>query len=214
VLWINMTTAVALGLMLAFEPMEAGIMSRPPRDPAQPLLTAGLVERILLVSALLMAGAYLVFHWQQAGGASPAEARTAAINVFVVGQTFYLFNCRSLDRSMFRIGVFSNRWLTGGVLTMAGLQALLTYAPFMQDLFHTAAIDAEAWIGITAVGLGVYGAVGAEKWLRRRISVHVMEPRRPPPRRTAPRAAGRATPTTPAGGAHGGPPSRRGPGSR
>ena len=50
ILWINMTTAVALGLMLAFEPKEAGIMARPPRDPDQPLLTRALVTRILLVS--------------------------------------------------------------------------------------------------------------------------------------------------------------------
>ena len=47
ILWINMTTAVALGLMLAFEPKEAGIMNRPPRDPGQPLLTRGLVGRVL-----------------------------------------------------------------------------------------------------------------------------------------------------------------------
>ncbi|MEU9247370.1 HAD-IC family P-type ATPase [Streptomyces sp. NPDC048385] len=42
ILWINMTTAVALGLMLAFEPKEAGIMQRPPRDPTRPLLTGAL----------------------------------------------------------------------------------------------------------------------------------------------------------------------------
>ena len=56
ILWINMTTAVALGLMLAFEPKEEGIMSRPPRDPRQPLLTGALAWRIVLVSALLVAG--------------------------------------------------------------------------------------------------------------------------------------------------------------
>ena len=53
ILWINMTTAVALGLMLAFEPKEPGIMQRPPRDPQRPLLTGELVWRILLVGALL-----------------------------------------------------------------------------------------------------------------------------------------------------------------
>ena len=51
ILWINMTTAVTLGLMLAFEPKEPGIMNRPPRHPDQPLLTRALVLRILLVPA-------------------------------------------------------------------------------------------------------------------------------------------------------------------
>jgi magnesium-transporting ATPase (P-type) len=166
ILWINMTTAVALGLMLAFEPEEPGLMGRPPRDPARPLLTGELIVRILLVSGLLMAGAFLLFHWEQAGGASLAEARTAAINVFVVGELFYLFNCRSLEHSMFRVGVFSNHWVTGGVLTTVGLQILITYAPFMQTLFHTAPLGVEAWLRIIGVGLCVYAAVGVEKWLR------------------------------------------------
>ncbi len=171
ILWINMTTAVALGLMLAFEPKEPGLMERPPRDPARPILTGELIGRILLVSGLLMAGSFLLFHWEQAGGASLAEARTAAVNVFVVGELFYLFNCRSLDRSMFRVGVFSNRWVTGGVLTMVGLQVLMTYAPFMQTLFRTAPLDLQAWVRIIGVGLCVYVAVGAEKWVRQRLRV-------------------------------------------
>ena len=169
ILWINMTTAVALGLMLAFEPKELGIMRRPPRDPARPLLTGELVGRIVLVSGLLMAGAFVLFHWEQAGGASLAEARTAAVNVFVVGEVFYLFNCRSLEHSMFRVGVFSNNWVTGGVLTTVGLQILMTYAPFMQTLFHTAPLGPQAWVRIVGVGLCVYVAVGAEKWLRQRM---------------------------------------------
>ena len=169
ILWINMTTAVTLGLMLAFEPMEAGVMSRPPRDPRRPLLTGELIGRILLVSAVLLAGSYLLFHWEQNMGASLAEARTAAINVFVVGELFYLFNCRSLERSMFTVGVFSNRWVTVGVATTIALQGLLTYTPVMQKLFHTAALGVGAWTRIVAVGLVVYGVVGAEKWTRRRL---------------------------------------------
>src|SRR5690606_17654320 len=47
ILWINMTTAVLLGLTLAFEPKERGIMSRPPRDPREPIVTGTLIARIL-----------------------------------------------------------------------------------------------------------------------------------------------------------------------
>ena len=104
ILWINMTTAVALGLMLAFEPKEAGIMTRPPRDPDRPLLTGALMARILLVSTLLVAGSWWLFEWELAHGTSLAEARTAALNLFVVVEAFYLFSCRSLTRSAWRIG--------------------------------------------------------------------------------------------------------------
>jgi len=170
ILWINMTTAVALGLMLAFEPKEPGIMLRPPRDPRQPLLTGVLVERILLVSALLLAGAYGIFLWEQQRMMSLEAARTAAVNVFVMGELFYLFNCRSLEQSMFRIGVFSNRWIVAGVLAMVGLQLLLTYVPVMNRLFHTAPIDGPAWASILATGLVVYTVVGIEKWIRRTLT--------------------------------------------
>ncbi len=54
ILWINMTTAVLLGLMLAFEPKEPDIMQRLPRDPASPILTGELIGRILIVSTVLL----------------------------------------------------------------------------------------------------------------------------------------------------------------
>jgi magnesium-transporting ATPase (P-type) len=170
ILWINMTTAVALGLMLAFEPKEAGIMQRPPRDPSRPLLTGELVWRILLVGALLLAGAFGLFLWVQSTGGTLKEARTVAVNVFVMVELFYLFNCRSLERSMFQLGLFSNPWVTGGVLTMIVLQLLFTYAPAMNFLFHTAPINGETWIPIIGIGLGSYFIVGMEKWIRRQLA--------------------------------------------
>lgn len=169
ILWINMTSAVALGLMLAFEPKEAGIMLRPPRNPSRPLLTGALVWRILLVGTLLLAGAFGLFIWVQAKGGTLDEARTVAVNVFVMVELFYLFNCRSLERSMFQLGVFSNPWVTGGVLTMIVLQLLFTYAPPMNFLFHTTPIDWETWIPILGVGVASYVIVGIEKWIRRKL---------------------------------------------
>jgi len=171
ILWINMTTAVALGLMLAFEPKEPGIMQRPPRDPGQAILTRVLIERIVLVSSLMLAGAYGVFLWEQQRTDSIEAARTAAVNVFVMVELLYLFNCRSLERSIFQIGVFSNLWVVWGVVTMIGLQLLLTYVPIMNRLFHTAPIDAAAWGLILFCALAVYAVVGLEKLIRRRLTL-------------------------------------------
>jgi cation-transporting P-type ATPase F len=168
ILWINMTTAGALGLMLAFERAESGIMERAPREPSRPLLTGELVARILLVSALLLGGSFGLFEWAQSTGMSDAEARTVAVNLFVAGELFYLLNCRSLERSSFRIGFFSNRWVTIGILTTLALQALFTYLPAMNSLFHSAPIDVGAWVRILAVGLAIWFVVGLEKWVRSR----------------------------------------------
>ena len=168
ILWINMTTAVALGLMLAFEAQEPDLMSRPPRDPGRPLLSRALVGRILLVSALLLAGSFSLFEWELGRGASDAEARTVAVNVFVMVEVFYLFNCRSLERSLLHIGLLSNPWALVGVGVTVVLQLGFTYVPLMQSLFHSAAIGPEAWLRILAVGFIAWLVVGTEKWVRRR----------------------------------------------
>ena len=169
ILWINMTTAVFLGLMLAFEPIEHSVMHRPPRPPGQPILDPALVWRIVLVSVLLLAGSFGLFLRELEQGNSLAEARTVAVNVFVVVEAMYLFNCRSLTRSAWRIGVFSNPAIWYGVLVMALLQGLLTYLPLMNRLFATAPIGVNEWLEIAAVGIVAFVVVGLEKrWRTRR----------------------------------------------
>ena len=167
-LWINMTTAVLLGLTLAFEPREPGLMDRPPRPPGASILDAVLLQRILLVGLMLLAGAFGLFEWALYHGASVEQARTVAVNVFAVGQAFYLLNCRSLRYSMFRIGVFSNPWIWAGIAAMALVQLAFTYLPVMNRLFHTAPIPGGYWLAILGVGLVIYVVMGLEKLLRPR----------------------------------------------
>ncbi len=172
ILWINMTTAVLLGLMLAFEPKEPGIMLRPPRDPRAPLLDASLVLRTCIVSIILLVGAFGSFGWALDQGLGDAAARTVAVNVFVTVELCYLFNCRSLTRSMFALGLFSNRWILVGVGGMIALQLAFTYAPLMNRMLHSAPIGWDAWWRILLTGAAAYAIVGAEKWLRRWWMTH------------------------------------------
>jgi len=168
ILWINMTTAVLLGLMLAFEPKEPGIMDRPPRDPRQSLLTGELIGRILVVGLLLLAGAFGLFELGLWRGRSIETARTCAVNVFVFGELFYLFNCRSLRHSPFSLGFFSNRPLLLGAGLMIVLQLLFTYLPVMQAAFGSQGLDAVEWLLIVGGASVTYAVIELEKWLRRR----------------------------------------------
>ncbi|MDP2806981.1 MAG: cation-transporting P-type ATPase [bacterium] len=169
ILWINMTTAVLLGLMLAFEPKEPGIMNRPPRLPDEPILTNPLIFRICLVGALLCAGAFSLFELALLAGRSEAVARTIASNVFVFGELFYLFNCRSLQHSIFRIKPFSNKLLLAGVLAMTVLQILFTYAPFMNAAFYSAPVLPLDWLYILGVGLAIFIVIEIEKSVQNRF---------------------------------------------
>jgi len=167
VLWINMTTAVLLGMPLAFEPVEQGIMQRRPRAPDTPVLDRRLVRRIVLVSLLLLGGAFGLFLYELEHDHSLAEARTVAINVFVLVEAFYLFNCRSLSRSFWSMGLFSNLWIWGGAGTMLVLQLLLTYWSPLNAIFKTAPIDGEAWSLIIAVAWASSLVIALEKRLSR-----------------------------------------------
>jgi Ca2+-transporting ATPase len=166
ILWINMMTAVTLGLMLAFEPKEAGIMSRPPRDPKAPLLNSGLLKRLAFVSLLLLIGAFGLFKWMiLVHGASNEEAQTVASNVIVIGELFYLFNCRSLTKPIWQLGLFTNMAAIGGAITMLLLQVLFSHAPFMNSLFGTAPIGLGAWALIMLFGVILFFLVEIEKRL-------------------------------------------------
>jgi cation-transporting P-type ATPase F len=169
ILWINMSTAVLLGLMLAFEPKEPNLMSRKPRDHKKSILNGVLIFRIGLVSTLMLIGAFGLFEWELMRGESLASARTIAANVFVFSEMFYLFNCRSLEYSMFHVGVFSNLWVIFGALTMTLLQLLFTYWPPMQKLFGSATIGYDEWLLILSVAMSIHLIVGLEKLLRRHL---------------------------------------------
>ncbi len=167
ILWINMTTAGFLGLTLAFEPKEPDIMQRMPRNPRTPILTGELITRIVLVGTLLLIGAFGLFEWERAQGASLEKARTVAVNTFIIMELFYLFNCRSMRKSIFQLGIFTNMWVFGGVALMLLIQLGYTYLPFMHRLFQSAPLGIDSWIRIVAAGLAAYILVELEKKLHR-----------------------------------------------
>ena len=169
ILWINMTTALLLGLPLAVEPKEPGLMRRPPRDPGQPILRGQLIFRIVLVSFLLLMAAFGLFKLELlVRGENEALARTVAVNVFVFGEMFYLFACRSLKQPARRLGLFSNRWLLAGVALMALLQIIYTYAPVFNAVFESHPLGAFEWAMVLGASTLILLVVAFEKYLARR----------------------------------------------
>lgn len=152
ILWINMSTAVLLGATLAFEPKEPGLMNRSPRDVDEPILSMSLMIRTLWVGALLVVSTYAVFAFKKSLGVELESARTAAVNVIVLGQAAYLLTCRSLRVSFFKLGLFSNPLLWLGVLAMIGLQLVFTYVPVINQIFETQPTTWRPWA--LAVGTG------------------------------------------------------------
>ena len=167
VLWINTITATALGLALAFEPTEAGVMREAPRDPRTPLLSGFLLWRFAMVSVLIAIASFGLQGWVLAGGGGEAAARTVVVNTIVALEIAYLFVVRRG-----RGGLLSGApptpalWMGLGV-TVAG-QAVLTYAPPLQAVFGTVAIGVTEWAAVLGATLVFLIVLEAEKALRRR----------------------------------------------
>jgi cation-transporting P-type ATPase F len=140
----------------------------PPRSPKAPILDKNLGLRTLIVSAVMAAFAFGFFEWAEALGLSDAQGRTIAVNTIVVAEVGYLFACRSLRLPLWRIGVFTNRWVWGGAIVMFLTQLGVTYLPFMNTLLHTAPIDLWWWGLMTGVGALIFVIAEAKKALTAR----------------------------------------------
>ncbi len=194
VLWLNLTAVLVLGLPFAVEPADPALMRRPPRDPSQPLLTAALAGRVVMVSAILLLGAFGLFTWEQAHGVPLADARTTVVNVFAATLTAYLLICLSLDRPMVWAGLRRNRWIPAAVLVLAGLQLLYTYLPAANAFFGSASLGGLAWVRVIAIAAVAYGLVEMVKAAQRRRTAGraPRRGRRPRPRPARPAGTGRS----------------------
>ncbi|SFK41045.1 HAD-IC family P-type ATPase [Methylocapsa palsarum] len=164
VLWVNMVTSVALGLVISFEPHERGVMRRPPAAPGRPILNGFGLWRVIFVGSALLALTLAAFFWMKSDGASDALARTVAVNTLTIGQVFYLLNSRFLRESSLSIKALSgNKYLPMGIGAVVVLQLLFTYAPPLQYLFGNEAIPLAVWPRLFAGGFLFFLVVEFEK---------------------------------------------------
>jgi magnesium-transporting ATPase (P-type) len=168
ILWINLVTTVALALTLAFEPIESGVMQRPPRSPHARLIDRPLLIRLLLVAVLMAAGTFGLFFSALHAGLPLAAARTTALNALVFFEVSYLFNTRYLTASALqRQGFWGNPMVLWGIGVIILLQMVLTYWSPMNVLFHTAPLPVDLWGQILALAAVLFLLVEGAKALTR-----------------------------------------------
>ena len=167
ILWVNLITAVTLGMALAFEPTEENTMRRPPRKRHEPLLTAELVWYIVLVSLLFLCGVFGIFHYALDKGYSVDLARTMSLNTLVVMEIFNLFFIRNIyGTSLTWKALRGTRVLWCVVLLITLAQFAITYLSPLQKTFSTVAIPVMDGVLIVAVGVALFIIIELEKQLR------------------------------------------------
>jgi magnesium-transporting ATPase (P-type) len=165
ILWLNTVTAIGLGVPITMEPKERGILKRPPRSPSEPILISLIKRRVIFVSLLIVAGAYLTFFMKLDSNMENLDAaRTVALNTIVFFQIFYLFNSKSLHEYVFR-DLLSNKFMLLGIAIVLFLQLVITYEPTINSVFSTAPILAADWLMIIFVSSTVFFLIEFEKYL-------------------------------------------------
>lgn len=169
ILWVNMVTAVTLGLALAFEPAEKDVMKRPPRAVREPLLSRFFVWRITFASLLIMLGTVLLFEVKLFETQDVHAARTVAVATLVAAEICYLLNSRFTFASSLRLDILTaNRAVMISIVTVVFAQIGFTYLPFMNALFGSRPLPVDVWLPIVTVGAGVFAFVEFEKMVVRR----------------------------------------------
>ncbi len=170
ILWINMITAITLGIALAFEPTEENTMLRPPRRRHEALLSAGLLWHIILVASLFLVGVFNMYEYAITQGYSEALARTIAMNTLVVMEIFHLFYIRNMyGTSLNWKAVLGTRVVWAAVIAVMIGQFAITYVPWLQTIFDTRAISVFDGLLIIAVGVIMFSIIEIEKQIRLRF---------------------------------------------
>lgn len=164
ILWINLVSDGLPAISLSFEKAEQDIMRRPPRSRDETVFSNGRGLHMIWVGLLMAAIALGIQQWSIAEG---WPWQTMVFNVLCISQMGHVLAIRSEYRSLFRIGMFSNRPLVGAVILACLLQFALTYIPFLQPIFRTEPLSLVQFLIVGAASSLVFFAVEFEKTFSR-----------------------------------------------
>lgn len=167
ILWINLITAVTLGIALAFEPTEDNTMRRPPRSRDEPLLNGELVWHIVFVSLLFLSGVYGIYYYSIDRGYSVELARSLALNTLVAMEIFHLFFIRNIyGTSLTWKAVRGTKVVWIVVIAITAAQFAITYLPPLQTVFATESIPFRDGVLVIAIGAALFAIIETEKQIR------------------------------------------------
>lgn len=161
ILWLNLVTDGFLDIALSMEPEEHDTLSYNWTTNCKQLLTGQMFIKILYMASLMGLGSLIIFYlnYQQ----NLAYARTMTLLTMAMFQWFNAWNCRSDYKSVFTVGLFSNRWLLLATAVVLGLQVAVVYLPVLQKIFKTVPISGLDWLIVFCVSITVFMAEECRK---------------------------------------------------
>ncbi len=152
ILWINVVTDGFPAFALGIDPIDPNIMERSPRSRNEAIITRQSILSILRQSVFIAVCSLLSFVFVLFVEKSSIErARTVAFIVLSCAQLFHAFNCRSMTKSLFKIGVFTNKKLIYAALLSFLLQIAVVHISFFQKILKTEALSLLDWLFIVLI---------------------------------------------------------------
>ncbi|MCF6158963.1 MAG: HAD family hydrolase [wastewater metagenome] len=197
ILWMNIATDGLPALALGVDTVDPHIMEKPARRSTERIIDKSLGKLILLQGFLITVSTLLaymftlcdvgniqpgnLFHWFTNelisgcfSGTFPgdlAKARTIAFSVMVISQLFQSFNCRNATRSLFEVGVFTNKKLILAAFFSLILQISIIYIPYTNGIFKVVTLELQDWIVIFGFSSLTFFVMEIIKYFIRRTEI-------------------------------------------
>ena len=153
-LYLNLVTDTPPGIALAMEPGHHDVLNHAPRNKNERILNKQLIPFLVLMVGLMVLGTIPLFKYFLPHGLD--KARTVAFVSMSMFQLFNVFNMRSLKKSLFKIGIFSNKWLNFGWLVSFLAMLGVIYTPWINKTFQFVPLNLKEFLMITLIASSVF----------------------------------------------------------
>jgi len=166
ILWNNFVEDTMPNIAYSFEPEEDDVMRRKPPPPKAPLLNRQM--RVLIFGTGLIdqfiALALFWYIWKNLG-LDLSYARTMVFGAICIDTAFVIYCYKSLRKNIWKINLFSNKWLNISSLVVILTFAMAIYLPPLQRVLHTVSLDALSWLVLLVIGITSMFLIEVTKWI-------------------------------------------------
>ncbi|MBI4993390.1 HAD-IC family P-type ATPase [Candidatus Wolfebacteria bacterium] len=164
IIWLNFITDGFLDVSLAMEPKEKGLLKGNFEHSQKYLVDKLMLKRMFFMALPMAIGTLFIFN-KYVGG-DMLKAWTMSLTVLAVFQWFNAWNCRSEDKSIFKLNPFSNKFLIAATLLIIFFHSLAIYTPVMQKVLRTVALNFSDWVLIVSVAVSIIIVEEIRKFLK------------------------------------------------
>lgn len=167
-LWLNLLTDAFPALALGMEAKEPDIMKKPPRNPDEPIMDSRMKVQIAVQSIFMTVAVLGVFVFALNRTSNLQVAQTYAFATLIFSELLRAYTSRSETLSVFKLGIFSNKYMLGGTLISFLLLLVVIYVPALREIFDTVKLSIYDWDVIVLFGLIPFVAAEVSKIFLRR----------------------------------------------